>query len=74
MRSRDWEEEKARYVLAPTSTSSEEAAIAYKLRDEARRDDEPTHFICPYCYEDRIKSILQTTGRSGVLCPRCNGR
>ncbi len=74
VRSKDWEEEKARYVLAPTSTSSEEAAIAYKLRDEARRDDEPTHFICPYCYEDGIKSILQITGRSGVLCPRCNGR
>ena len=72
VRSKDWAEEKARYVLA--STSNQGATFAYKLRDEARRDDEPTHFICPNCYEDGVKCILQILDVFGLQCPRCFGK
>ncbi len=72
VRSRVWEEEKALYVLA--STFDWGTPIAYQLRDEARRDGEPEHFICPNCYEDGMKSILQFRSGFGLRCLKCYRR
>ena len=73
VRSKDWVEEKARYALAYTGADLN-STLAYKLRDEARRDGEPEHFICAKCYEDGIKSIMQPTWIPSFQCPRCLGR
>ena len=65
-----WEGEKQRYQLTEFPTG----AFAYVLKtDDAA--GEPSHRICPACYQDSHKSILQTTVRHGggerVECPRC---
>ena len=53
----DWEAEKARYELV--NTSSDKGAFVYLLREETA-GDEPLHYICPKCYNRRVKSILQS--------------
>lgn len=65
-----WEGEKQRYQLCEFPTG----ALAYALKaDDA--SGEPPHRICPACYQEGNKSILQTTARHGggerVECPRC---
>jgi hypothetical protein len=49
-----WEAEKQRYQLKEFGSG----AFAYALKAEAQ-GAEPMHQICPNCYENRIKSILQ---------------
>ena len=67
----NWTQEAARYELADTyDTSAVGIKTAYRLRHEAKREDEPTHWICPNCYEDSVKSILQR-GALGYQCLRC---
>ncbi|ATY33415.1 hypothetical protein CVN68_16770 [Sphingomonas psychrotolerans] len=69
----DWEQERARYELKEFPTG----AMAYVLKGNVS-DGEPGHRICPACYQDSRKSILQTIsrGRGGevVDCPRCEVR
>jgi hypothetical protein len=67
-----WEAEKQRYVLKDAGNG----ALAYALKEDAR-GPEPPHWICPQCYQDGKKSILQPEtqiqGRCQVLaCTRCN--
>lgn len=66
-----WENEKTRYQLQETSTGV--LVYALKPNDPA---GEPFHRLCPHCFQDNLKSILQTTARHGggehVECPRCN--
>lgn len=52
----DWEAQKQRYVLKP---HGERAALAYALQDGVEPPEHP-HSICPDCYQNRKKSILQT--------------
>jgi hypothetical protein len=49
-----WDAEKKRYELKEFGRG----AFAYALKSEAQ-GSEPTHQICPTCYETRRKSILQ---------------
>ena len=70
----NWAADKSRYELCQTGDSYE-AGFAYRLRKEDVETSEPIHHICPNCYEDRKKSILQKRfrGMMAVLeCPRCS--
>jgi hypothetical protein len=67
-----WEAEKKRYALTDFGGSS----FAYLLKPEAA-NGEPSHRICPTCYEKRQKSILQyrfraATGRDKWRCNSCD--
>jgi hypothetical protein len=68
-----WEAEKQRYQLQEFPTG----ALAYVLKPETA-NGEPPHRICPNCYQEGHKSILQTTAKhSGgemVDCLRCKSR
>ena len=65
-----WESEKKRYELREFPTG----VLAYVLK-ENDQSSEPPHRVCPQCYQESHKSLLQTTTRhSGgeiVECPRC---
>ena len=66
-----WESEKERYKLV---NAGPHAAFVYLLRQEAAQEDEPLHYICPRCYNNRIKSIIQRTGVNGrmrTVCLEC---
>lgn len=66
-----WEREKERYQLQEFRTG----ALAYVLKADDPAG-EPSHRLCPRCYQEGHKSILQTTVRHGggerVECPRCD--
>lgn len=67
-----WEAEKKRYALTDFGAST----FAYDLKPEAA-NGEPSHRICPSCYEKRQKSILQykfrsATGRDRWKCSGCD--
>jgi rubrerythrin len=70
MRLKDWEAEKARYALVELY----DGALAYAVK-EALRGTEPPHYICPSCYQQGKKSILQGTtwhlGEHSLACPVC---
>ena len=70
-RAGEWETTKARYQLKDVS---ERGGMVYALREELVGEDEPNHYICPKCYQDQIKSILQYTGNMSrpYWCTRCN--
>jgi hypothetical protein len=71
-----WEDEKKRYELKEFG----KGAFAYSLKAEAQ-GAEPMHQICPTCYENRRKSILQIVPGNNVRtnlgiksvhrCPAC---
>lgn len=69
---KDKSAELQRYELAKTG---EEGGLAYRLKDE-RQSPELPHWICPNCYEDGKKSLMQhdhlPQGRCEVLsCHPC---
>ena len=66
-----WEAERKRYALTDFGGDT----FAYALRPEAA-NGEPLHRLCPNCFEQRRKSILQFEFRTGAsqdkyLCPSC---
>lgn len=65
-----WAEERARYKLVEFPSGTH----AYVLKEEQARG-EPIHRICPSCYQESRKSILQTVwkrdGGEEVSCPKC---
>ena len=73
----DWETQKQRYELKKTSPGRQ--TFVYTVK-ESMQAGEPPHSICPKCYQDRVKSILQgrtyrpkqtmTTGMY-LECPQC---
>lgn len=67
---KNWEQEKQRYQLHPLA----EGTLVYRVKPEMK-DSEPVHDICPNCYEQGIKSILQktqkTAGHHAFSCPGC---
>lgn len=68
-----WEAEKERYELKEFPTG----VFAYEMKAEAA-SGEPPHRICPHCYQDGHKSILQVVakirGGEVVDCPKCKTR
>jgi hypothetical protein len=67
----NWESEKQDYELRQL----EQGGFAYVLKPE-KRDGKPPHGLCPNCYEQRRKSILQTNGEPQwtehfFKCPSC---
>ena len=69
-----WGKEKERYVLErlPHSVGWSKVSWGFKLRKSMRHEDEPLHYLCTVCFEDRIKSYLtfQSAGMP-AYCPRC---
>jgi rubrerythrin len=55
-----------RYSLWETPVGS----IVYRLRDSAKGED-PMHYLCPNCIEDKRKSILQGHEHNR-RCPSCS--
>ena len=70
VRLKDWEAKKARYELVELF----DGALGFAVKDVMRRG-EPFHYICPACYQQNKKSILQgATGSFGdhtLACPAC---
>jgi hypothetical protein len=71
VRIKDWSADKENYELADTGQGS----LAYRLK-EGVKSPQPSHWICPQCYEDGKKSILKhetlPVGRAETLvCHRC---
>jgi hypothetical protein len=70
-RREDWAAEAARYRL----TAINDHAYAYALKPDAA-GEEPPHYLCQPCYQNRKKSILQFSGyESGcrqLSCPVCH--
>lgn len=66
-----WETEKQRYELVELHMGS----LAYSVK-ELMRGNEPAHYICPNCYQQNKKSILQGfhhyLGRVVLTCPACS--
>ena len=67
----EWDAEKQRYELKEFGRG----AFAYSLKADAQ-SGEPAHQICPTCYENRRKSILQTVPGNNSIgsthhCPVC---
>jgi len=65
-----WEQEKQRYQLYELA----ESTYVYRVKPDSQ-GSEPMHDLCPNCYEQGIKSILQSAGIKGFFyaffCPRC---
>jgi rubrerythrin len=66
----DWKAEKERYELVPLH----DGALAYAIKP-SMQGVEPAHYICPSCYQKRVKSILQGVtyhlGGHQLKCPVC---
>lgn len=68
---KSWDVESHRYELADTGQGS----LAYRLK-QGMENDEPSHWICPNCYQQGKKSILKKealpVGRAETLvCHPC---
>ena len=65
-----WEQEAARYTLQEVF-----GGVFVYVLDPAHAANQPHHRLCPQCYEDSKKSILQWRdgGMSGPIafCSRC---
>lgn len=71
MRMREFEEEKQRYGLQEIAPGT----FAYAVKPGHQGSD-PPHNLCPTCYQQGVKSILQgidpANGRKRWHCHRCN--
>lgn len=69
-RMKAWEAQKERYAMV----SPAEAVTLYALR-ESQKKGEPAHYICPHCYEDGRRSVMQAgskkNGWGAWVCPAC---
>lgn len=69
----EWDREKERYELQKVGDGS----FVYTVK-ESKSAGGPAHSICPNCYEQRQRSILQSsgtsrqTGKETLRCLRCN--
>jgi hypothetical protein len=68
---KDWENEKQRYHLQQLVPGT----LVYRLKP-GMENGEPPHELCPHCYQQRVKSILQYSGRAkshhSLACPHCH--
>ncbi len=69
-RLKDWAAEKERYELHELTPGG----FTYRVKP-AMQGSEPAHDLCPNCYQDNIKSILQYSGAAKwhktYTCQRC---
>ena len=67
----DWNNEKNRYQLTELSSG----VFVYLLKEDECKS-EPIHCICPNCYQQQKKSILQLKARTRVgaiyVCHNCD--
>lgn len=67
----NWDAEAQKYALTKVGQSN---CVAYALKPEYS-DASEDHWLCPSCYQDKRKSILQRTGtrngRTLCTCARC---
>lgn len=61
-----WEKDRIRYEL-----TDRYGYKVYRLSEDSRQENEPIHFLCPTCYENGVKSILQANLRTGQFNSRC---
>lgn len=65
-----WEDEKQRYELRELAPGT----LVYRVKP-AMQGCEPPHDLCPNCYQEGVKSILQNSGIKAwchsVTCPKC---
>jgi hypothetical protein len=74
-----WEAEKERYTLQEFSLNS--GKLAYRVKESVRAS-EPDHWICPNCYAQRKKALLQKRDGVGqrhgrftaMECQNCDNR
>ena len=70
-----WEEEKVRYTLI--SPWPRHPVLVYHLRKSHSNGENP-HWLCPNCYQNNRKSILNTDKKKGefvnLCCPACKAR
>lgn len=67
----NWESQKARYKLVDYGAGT----FAWELRPECS-NEEPLHRICPRCFEQRLRSVLQFKNRTHAkqdlyVCSAC---
>ncbi|WP_323036216.1 hypothetical protein [Pararhodobacter sp.] len=62
--------EAERYAL----TTTDMGALIYALLPE-KAGGQPVHYLCPQCFEDQVKSVLQPSQArfNALSCNRCNG-
>lgn len=67
---RHFEMERERYVLHQWSSG----ALTYRVKPEAQ-GEEPVHHLCPACYAQAVKSLLQPAGfeshHRALRCCKC---
>lgn len=67
---KDWSHDKERYELCEIVPGT----LAYRVQP-GMQGAEPMHYLCPRCYQQHIKSILQDGGikdhRHYLQCPEC---
>ena len=65
-----WKNEKERYELKELAPGT----FVYRLKP-GLEPSEPVHDLCPHCYQQGVKSILQgaglSQGRKVFVCPHC---
>lgn len=70
---KSWDAESERYRLRDFGGQT----YAYELQPE-KANGEPHHLLCPHCYQQRQKSVLQRTSRHSnqewFSCHRCSAR
>jgi hypothetical protein len=73
-----WDSDKQRYELKLHGEDGSGGALAYALKEGVQPPEHP-HSICPDCYEQRKRSILQTEHYDGgraiaLVCQACYWR
>ena len=67
----EWGEQESRYALVSPWRSP---AQVYALKEESASEEEAPHFLCPHCFHNRKRVILNPTKpdhRTSVVCPSC---
>lgn len=68
---KNWEHEKQRYELHELAPGT----LVYRLK-ESEQGSEPIHHICPNCYEQGFRSLIQASKSPSFhehfTCPKCN--
>lgn len=72
MRMKAWDDESQRYELADAG----QGVLAYRIKAEVQ-PSEPPHWLCPNCYGEKKKSLLQPENRfpgrtQWLVCTRCH--
>ncbi len=65
----EWEREKQRYELRELAPG-----ILVRAPKEPKPPGEPDHYLCPHCFDENRKSLLQrpSTGHTNYKCHRCS--